>query len=314
MDYQALLDGVVSDVSAYRGQGNVAGYIPTLARADPNKLGIALALEDGSAFAAGEAEETFSIQSISYVFALALALHHQKSALWNHVGREPSGSPFNSIFQLEMERGKPRNPLTSAGAIVVCDQLIGGDTADEALDEMLDFLRERANDESVAIDERLAMSESQAGAFNRSLAYFISAFGNLQNPADEVLSLYYRQCSIAMNCRQLARAALYLAFDGADPVTGDAVTVASRARRINALMLTSGHYDNSGDFAFRVGLPGKSAVSGAIMAVIPGTGAVCVWSPGLNAAGTSLVGALALERLVERTGWSLFGHSSTPSA
>jgi glutaminase len=308
MDYQALLADVVKDVSAYRGQGNVAGYIPTLARADANKLGIALVLEDGSSFAAGDAEETFSIQSISYVFALSLALHHQKSALWNHVGREPSGSPVNSIFQLEMERGKPRNPMTSAGAIVVCDQLIGSDSPDEALEEMIDFLRERANDESVAIDEGLAMSESQAGAFNRSLAYFISAFGNLQHPADQVLSLYYRMCSIAMNCRQLARAALYLACDGKDPVTGDAVTVASRARRINALMLTCGHYDNSGDFAFRVGLPGKSAVSGAILAVIPGTGAVCVWSPGLNAAGTSLVGALALERLVERTGWSLFGQ------
>jgi glutaminase len=308
MDYQSLLNDVINDVSAYRGQGTVAGYIPTLARADANKLGIALVLEDGSAFAAGDAEETFSIQSISYVFALSLALHHHKSALWNHVGREPSGSPVNSIFQLEMERGKPRNPLTSAGAVVVCDQLIGSDSADEALAEVIDFLREQAKDESVAIDEGLAMSESQAGAFNRSLAYFISAFGNLQNPADQVLSLYYRMCSIAMNCRQLARAALYLAFDGKDPATGDAVTVSSRARRINALMLTCGHYDNSGDFAFRVGLPGKSAVSGGILAVIPGTGAVCVWSPGLNAAGTSLVGALALERLVERTGWSLFGH------
>jgi glutaminase len=308
MDYQALLDEVVSDVSAYRGQGTVAAYIPTLARADPEKLGIALALEDGAVFAAGDAAEAFSIQSISYVFALSLALDHQKSALWNHVGREPSGSPVNSIFQLELSRGKPRNPMTSAGAIVVCDQLIGGDTADEALDEVLEFLRERSNDEAVAIDEGLAMSESQAGAFNRTLAYFISAFGNLQSPAEEVLSLYYRICSIAMTCRQLARAALYLAFDGLDPVTGKLVTVASRARRINALMLTCGHYDNSGDFAFRVGLPGKSAVSGAILAFIPGTGAVCVWSPGLNAAGTSLVGALALERLVERTGWSLFGH------
>jgi glutaminase len=264
-------------------------------------------LQDGSTFATGDADEAFSIQSLSYVFALSLALHHQKSALWNHVGREPSGSPVNTIFQLEMERGKPRNPMTSAGAIVVCDQLIGNDSADEAVEEMLGFLRERSNDEQVAIDEGLAMSESQAGAFNRSLAYFIAAFGNLQNPVTEVLSLYYRICSIAMSCRQLARAALYLAFDGRDPATGDAVTVASRARRINALMLTSGHYDNSGDFAFRVGLPGKSAVSGGILAIIPGTGAVCTWSPGLNAAGTSLVGALALERLVERTGWSLFG-------
>lgn len=308
MDYHALLEDVVSDVSAYRGQGNVAAYIPTLARADPKKLGIALALEDGSVFAAGAADEAFSIQSISYVFALSLALDHQKSALWNHVGREPSGSPVNTVFQLEMAAGKPRNPLTSAGAIVVCDQLMDSDSADETLDEMIGFLRERSGDEGVAIDENLAMAESQAGTFNRSLAYFISAFGNLQNPADEVLSLYFRMCSIAMNCRQLARAALYLAFDGLDPVGGTAVTIPSRARWVSALMLTCGHYDNSGDFAFRVGLPGKSAISGGIVAVIPGTGALCVWSPGLNAAGTSLVGAMALERLVERTGWSLFGR------
>jgi glutaminase len=308
MDYQALLEEVLKDVSAYRGQGSVAGYIPALARADPTKLGIALALEDGSVFSAGDGEETFSIQSIAYVFSLSLALHHHKSALWNHVGREPAGSPVNSIIQLEMEKGKPRNPLISAGAIVVCDQLIGQESADSAIAELLGFLRERADDESVAIDEGLAMSESQAGEFNRSLAHFISAFGNLQNKVAEVLSLYYRQCSIAMSCRQLARAALFLAFDGMDPVGGDAVTIASRARRINALMLTCGHYDNSGDFAFRVGLPGKSAVSGGILAIIPGTGAVCTWSPGLNAAGTSLVGALALEQLVERTGWSLFGH------
>jgi glutaminase len=312
VDYQALLDDVLADVSAYRGQGNVAGYIPTLARSDPHKLGIALAMGDGSVFTAGDAEEGFSIQSLAYVFALSLALEHMKSALWNHVGREPSGSPLNSIFQLELERGKPRNPMTSAGAIVVCDQLIGARSADEALDEMLAFLRKRGGDAAIAIDEGLAMSESQAGAFNRSLAFFIAAFGNLTNPVADVLSLYFRICSIAMSCRQLARAALYLAFDGRDPASGEAVTVASRARRINALMLTCGHYDNSGDFAFRVGLPGKSAVSGAILALVPGTGAVCVWSPGLNAAGTSLVGATALERLVERTGWSLFGHGVNP--
>ncbi|HMC91599.1 MAG TPA: glutaminase, partial [Allosphingosinicella sp.] len=126
------------------------------------------------------------------------------------------------------------------------------------------------------------------------------------NPVEEVLSFYYRQCSIAMTCRQLARASLFLAFDGTDPATAAQITIPSRSRRINALMLTSGHYDNSGDFAFRVGLPGKSSVSGAILAIAPGHGAVCTWSPGLNAAGTSLAGAMALERLVERTGWSIF--------
>ncbi|HEY0112708.1 MAG TPA: glutaminase [Allosphingosinicella sp.] len=306
MDHQALLRDVLSDVEAYRGQGKVASYIPALAQADPRKLGIALVLGNGEVVTAGDADEPFSIQSISYVFGLSLALHHVKAALWNHVGREPAGSPVNSIVQLEMEKGRPRNPMTSAGAMVVCDQLIGGRGPDEALGEVLGFLRERCGEEAISIDENLAMSESRAGAFNRSLAHFIAAFGNLTNPVDQVLSLYYRQCSIAMTCRQLAQAALYLAFDGSDPRTGDEVTTPSRSRRINALMLTSGHYDNSGDFAFRVGLPGKSAVSGGILAVIPGKGAACVWSPGLNAAGTSLAGAMALERLAERSGWSIF--------
>jgi glutaminase len=306
MDYQQLLDAVMSDVQAYRGQGKVASYIPALARHDPGRFGIALMLRDGTTYAAGEADEPFSIQSLSYVFALSLALHHVKSALWNHVGREPAGSPANSIIQLEMERGKPRNPMTSAGAIVVADQLIGNRSADEAAEELIDFLRERAGDETIGVDESLLMSESKAGAFNRSMAFFIAAFGNLANPPEAVLSLYYRMCSVAMSCRQVARAALYLACDGTDPLTGDAVTISTRARRINALMLTSGHYDNSGEFAFKVGLPGKSAASGAILAVIPGVGAVCVWSPGLNASGTSLVGSIALEQLAERTGWSIF--------
>lgn len=306
MDYQALVDDVLADVTAYKGQGNVASYIPALAQADPSKLGLALVLNDGSSFCAGDADEPFSIQSISYVFALCLALHHVKASLWNHVGREPAGSPVNSILQLEMEKGRPRNPLTSAGALVVCDQLIGADGADVAVGELVGFLRDRSGDDGVGIDERLAMSESRAGAFNRSMAHFIAAFGNLAHPVEDVLSVYYRICSVAMSCRQLAQAALFLAFDGVDPRSGDAVTIPSRSRRINALMLACGHYDNSGDFAFRVGLPGKSAISGGILAVIPGTGAACVWSPGLNVAGTSLAGAMALERLAERTGWSVF--------
>jgi glutaminase len=305
-DYQALVDGILSDVQAYRGQGTVPNYIPALAQADPNKFGIALVLKDGSTYAAGDADQPFTLQSISYIFTLSLALHHVKGALWNHVGREPSGSPVNSIVQLELEKGKPRNPLISAGAIVVTDQLIGTRGADAAVEELLAFLRERSGEEGIGIDEGLAMSESRAGAFNRSLAHFIAAFGNMLNPVEEVLSAYYRQCSVAMTCRQLARAALFLAFDGVDPRTGDTVTVASRSRRTNALMLTCGHYDVSGDFAFRVGLPGKSAVSGGILAIVPGTGAVVVWSPGLNTAGTSLVGSVALESLAERTGWSVF--------
>ena len=306
IDLQQLVDSVLADVESCRGQGEVARYIPALAKVDPTKLGIAIALGDGSTFVAGDGDEPFSIQSISKVFTLSLALGHVRAALWDHVGREPSGSPFNSIVQLEAEKGKPRNPLINAGAIVVCDQLKGERSADAAVEEILAFLRERSGDPGIGIDDVVATSEAEAGSLNRSLAYFLRAFGNLDNPPEQVLSVYFRQCAIAMSCRQLARASLYLAFDGRDPLTGEAVVIASRARRINALMLTCGHYDNSGDFAFRIGLPGKSGVGGGVVAIIPGTGAVCVWSPGLNAAGTSFAGAAALEKLVERTGWSVF--------
>lgn len=306
MDWQQIVDEVLGTAEVYRGHGDVATYIPALSKVDPRKLGIAVALRDGSTYVAGDADEPFSIQSISKVFSLSLALQHVGPALWNHVGREPSGSPFNSIVQLEAERGKPRNPLINPGAIVVCDQLIGDRNADAAVEELLKFLRERSGEPGISIDEQVALSESHYGFLNRSLANFVAAFGNLKNPVEEVLSVYFRQCSIAMSCRQLAKAALYLACDGADCGTGEAIILPMRARRINALMLTCGHYDNSGDFAFRIGLPGKSGVGGGILAVVPGTGTVAVWSPGLNAAGTSLAGAVALEKLVERTGWSIF--------
>jgi glutaminase len=306
MDLQKLVEGALEDAEVYRGHGDVASYIPALAAVDPRKMGIAIACRDGSTYAAGDADEPFSIQSISKVFALNLALDHVGAQLWNHVGREPSGSPFNSIVQLEQEKGKPRNPLINAGAIVVCDAIMGDGTADQAVYEILTLLQDLSRDATISIDQNVAISESQAGFLNRSLAYFVSAFGNLSNPVEEVLSVYFRQCAISMSCRQLARAALYLAFDGRDPATGDAVTISHRARRINSLMLTCGHYDNSGDFAFRIGLPGKSGVGGGILTIVPGFGSICVWSPGLNAAGTSLAGAVMLEKIVERTGWSVF--------
>jgi glutaminase len=306
MDLQKLVEGALEDAQVYRGHGDVASYIPALAAVDPRKMGIAIACRDGSTYAAGDADEPFSIQSISKVFALNLALDHVGAQLWNHVGREPSGSPFNSIVQLEQEKGKPRNPLINAGAIVVCDAIMGDGTADQAVYEILTLLQDLSRDATISIDQNVAISESQAGFLNRSLAYFVSAFGNLSNPVEEVLSVYFRQCAISMSCRQLARAALYLAFDGRDPATGDAVTISHRARRINSLMLTCGHYDNSGDFAFRIGLPGKSGVGGGILTIVPGFGSICVWSPGLNAAGTSLAGAVMLEKIVERTGWSVF--------
>lgn len=306
VDLQEALDGALKDVSAYQGQGVIPTYIPALAQVGPRKLGVAVALGDGRSFAAGDADEPFSIQSISNVFALSMVLQQVGGALWNRVGKEASGSPTSSIVQLELEKGKPRNPLINAGALVVADQLIDDHDPDVAVEALLTFLRERCGEESIAIDQKVAISESQAGSLNRSFANFIAAFNNLHHPVEDVVSIYFRQCAIAMSCRQLARAALYLAFDGCDPLTGDQVILANRCRRILALMMTCGHYDNSGDFAFRIGLPGKSGVGGGILAVAPGHGAIAAWSPGLNAAGTSLAGSVLLEKLVERTGWSIF--------
>ncbi|MEO0981962.1 MAG: glutaminase [Pseudomonadota bacterium] len=303
---QGLVDAALAAAEPCRGRGRVADYIPALAAVDPNKLGFAVALLDGQTAAAGDADVAFSIQSVSKVFTLAMALQRAGEGLWNCVGREPSGSPFNSIVQLESEGGLPRNPLINAGAIAVTDRLIGDAGADATVEALLAFMRARAGDDTAYIDEAVAASEAATGARNRSLAYFMAAFDNLTHPVETALSVYFRQCALALSCRQLARAGLFLANGGRDPASGAQVVSEERCRRINAVMLTCGHYDNSGDFAFRVGLPGKSGVGGGILVVAPGRGAAAAWSPGLNAAGTSLAGSAALEHFTDAAGWSVF--------
>lgn len=300
------IDAAFEAATAYCGKGRVANYIPALAEVDPSKFGMAVALADGSYVCAGDADEAFSIQSVSKVFTLALALERFGDAIWDCVGREPSGSSFNSIVQLETELGKPRNPLINAGAIATTDRLIDNRSADETAAQILSFMRERAADTSVYIDDRVATSEATSGARNRSLAHFMAAFKNLSHPVETNLSVYFRQCAIAMSCRQLARAGLFLAFGGKDPVTDKRVISAQHCRYINAIMLACGHYDNSGEFALHVGLPGKSGVGGGILAIAPGRGAIAVWSPGLNSAGTSLVGSTALQHFTHSVGWSIF--------
>jgi glutaminase len=289
------------------GKGKVADYIPALAGVDPRHLGIALALPDGSMHVAGDADVAFSAQSVSKVFTLAMALRRLGSDLWTSVGREPSGSAFNSIVQLESEHGVPRNPFINAGAIATTDRLIDGRDTDMVVAEIAAFMQARAEDSTVGIDQDVAASESATGARNRSLAHFMAAFGTLRHPVETVLGVYFQQCALAMSCRQLARAGLFLACNGRDPRTGEQLLPPHRARRINAIMLGCGHYDNSGEFAFRVGLPGKSGVGGGILCIAPGRGAIAVWSPGLNAAGTSFAGAAALEHFAWATGWSVFG-------
>lgn len=294
------------DVQSRIGEGRVADYIPALARIDPRQFGLALHTCSGETAAVGSCRQGFSIQSVSKVFTLTLALGRVGDALWQRVGREPSGSPFNSIVQLEREQGIPRNPLINAGALVVTDAILAGRAPQVAVAEILSYLRELSDDMDIKVDREVAQSEADTGFRNASLANFIKSFGNLVHPVEHVLETYFNQCALRMNCVQLARAGLFLAHEGVDPLTGHRVVDGQAARRINAIMMTCGHYDASGDFAFRVGLPGKSGVGGAILAIAPRQAAVAVWSPGLNAAGNSLVGSLALESLSRRTGWSVF--------
>ena len=235
-----------------------------------------------------------------------LAINRLDDGLWRRVGREPSGSPFNSIVQLEQERGIPRNPFINAGALVVTDAVIAGAQPAEAIVDIAGFMRRLAMDEEVSIDPEVAASEEETGFRNASLAYFLKSFDNLKSPVTDVLQVYFNQCALRMTCRQLARAGLFLAQDGLDPLNRIQVTSPERTRRINAVMMTCGHYDASGDFAFRVGLPGKSGVGGGILAIAPRRAAIAVWSPGLCEAGNSLVGAMALQRLAVITGWSVF--------
>jgi glutaminase len=301
-----ILDLVTREMQGHLGHGRVADYIPALERIDPGQFGIAIATVDGQLISAGDAGTPFSVQSISKVFTLTMALEKLGGALWKRVGKEPSGSPFNSIVQLENERGIPRNPLINAGALVVTDALLANGDPTELIADITRFMRRGADDETVSIDPEVARSEGETGFRNASLANFLKAFKNIESNVNDVLQVYFHQCALSMNCRQLSRAGLYLAHAGTDPLHAARVTSAQRTRRINALMMTCGHYDASGDFAFRVGLPGKSGVGGGILAIAPGRASIAVWSPALNEWGNSHVGVLALERLGNLTGWSVF--------
>lgn len=310
MDFQALLDEITATLQAeLRAQGvsgQVAQYIPALARVPATHFGMALRTADGQEAVAGDGALPFSIQSISKVFTLTLAMQHlSEDKLWARIGREPSGTAFNSLIQLELEHGTPRNPFINAGAIAVADRLVGvyGDAACRAL---CAFLSELAG-EPIGYDKEVAASEAATGFRNQALANFMKSFGSIDHTVDAVLDLYFHQCSLSMSCLQLARAAAYLCRDGAHPLRGGAPLMTERqTRRINALMLTCGTYDAAGEFAYRIGLPCKSGVGGGILAVVPDQLSLVVWSPALDETGNSVLGQKALELFTRRTGLSIF--------
>lgn len=301
----ASLEELLDIVRPLIGHGHVADYIPALANVNPNQLGIAVCMANGEVFTAGDADQRFSIQSISKVFALTAALtRFSEDELWSRVGREPSGQAYNSLIQLEFEKGKPRNPFINAGALVVADMLQSRLSAPKQ--RMLELLRKLANSTDIYIDRKVADSEFEHMARNAAIAYLMKSHGNFNNDVKTVLKSYFSYCAIHMNCIELATAFSFLAKKGL-PCHRNKRLVSERCtRRLNALLATCGLYDESGDFAFRVGMPAKSGVGGGIVAVIPGKLTVCVWSPELNEFGNSLAGTALLELFSERFGHSIF--------
>lgn len=304
IDYKEVIDKIHADLSKTYGRGKVANYIPALAEIDPKQYGIAVATTDGELYMAGGAQTRFSIQSISKVYTLALVYQIWGDDLWKFVGREPSGNAFNSLVQLEHEHGIPRNPFINAGALAVTDRLISHYPSSKVV--LLDFIRSLAGSEDIYYDKIVARSEQENAYRNLALAHFMKSFGNIENDVDTLIDVYCNQCSVAMNCVELAKSFLFFAHRGLNPHTGERILSVSASKRLSALMFTCGFYDESGDFAFKVGMPGKSGVGGGVVAIIPGKLSIAVWSPELNPHGNSCIGIDTLERFTTDIGISIF--------
>jgi len=305
MNYESILKEIQKEIQPLFKEGKVADYIPALANINPHQFAMSLQLLDGTTYHIGDTSRKFSIQSISKVFSFTLALHLYGKNLYKNVGHEPSGNSFNSLIQLEYEKGIPRNPFINAGAIVTTDLLINK-YKDETFSKILAFIQEVSADNSIDFDNEVVKSEEEHGFRNFALINMMKSFKNISNDTSRVINEYFKHCSLSMNTQQLCRAMLFLANHGMDPISNRQFITASQAKRINSLMLTCGHYDASGDFAFQVGLPGKSGVGGGIVAVVPGVMSICVYSPQLNKKGNSLIGTKALELFTTKTGLSIF--------
>ncbi|MDQ0314744.1 glutaminase [Amorphus orientalis] len=299
-----LLAEIANDAPRYYGQGRVNTSIPKLAAVDPNQFAIAVATLDGDVATAGSANVPFSIQSISKVFSLCLALSYVGEDLWDRVGRNPSGMRFNSLTRVELEKGRPANPFVNPGALVVADCLV--ERAATPIHTFVGYLRKFAKSARIGIDYDVARSELSMAFRNFAAASLLKDYGNLHGDPNGIVYAYTHFCAATMSCVELARAALPLANEGRDPATGQELLPPGRSRRINALMLTCGLYDAAGDFAYRVGLPAKSGVGGAIVAVVPNRMAISVWSPELDELGNSVAGFAALERLAREADLSVF--------
>ena len=307
MNYQKILDEIYSEIQPELSSGTVADYIPALAAVDKEQFAMTLTLPDGTVYSVGDSKKKFSIQSISKVFTFTLALQLYSKELYKRVGVEPSGNAFNSLVQLEYENGIPRNPFINAGAIAITDSLISHYKDEyKTLEVIMQFIRDISCNPILSFDQIVAKSEMEYGDRNLALARLMKSFGNFKNDVPKVVMMYCKHCAITMNTEELSRAMMFLAFGGTDPISKKTFVSSSKAKRINAVMLTCGHYDASGEFAYHVGLPAKSGVGGGIVATVPGTMSIAVWSPALNRYGNSHAGTIALEKFTTKTGLSIF--------
>ena len=303
MDYKKIMEDIHKEILPFADKGKQADYIPALAKVNPDQFGMCLKTVGGEEFPYMQADTRFSIQSIAKVFALAMGLSIKGESLWEKVGKEPSGTAFNSLVQLEIEKGKPRNPFINAGAIVVADILLS--ELDDAEGEFLRFVRALSGNDAVGYNMEVAVSERQTGYLNAAIANLLKYHGTIENDIEKVLMFYFKMCSVEMSCRELAHA--FLAFTNHVPFDFAGYRLSqSRIKRLNAVMQTCGFYDEAGEFSYLVGLPGKSGVGGGIVAIYPSQYSVAVWSPRLNGKGNSVMGIKALELLTTETKESIF--------
>lgn len=304
MDYQEILHEIRDEVMRLEKKGAVADYIPELKYVNADKFGMYLYSVENEGYCFGDYDEKFSVQSITKVFSLVLAMRVLDRDIWKRVGVEPSGDPFNSLTLLEYENGIPRNPFINSGALVVADILLTYYQNPKLA--YLNFVRRISGNPDIDFNEKVAQSEKEHGYRNASLTNLMKSFGNIHNDVNDVLDLYFYQCSIEMSCQDLAKAFQIFANKGKLLDCDEVFIEPRQAKRINAIMQTCGFYDESGEFSFRVGLPGKSGVGGGIVAVHPGHYSTAVWSPRLNKRGNSYLGIEVLERLTTKTGFSIF--------
>lgn len=307
----SVVGDIVKKISDSGDKGEATRQIPELSGVDTEQFGIAILTREGEMVCGGDSDTPFSLQSISKAFSLELVLKAHGDGLWERVGRDPSGDPYNSVIDLERQKGYPRNPFVNAGALIVVDMLLDTLKPEEEVEAVVEFVGTLLDGDEFTLNDKVADSDEGSGSLNRAMLNIANHFGNVRNPIDKIMKAYVRQCAIELSCRQLARVGRFLMLEGADEEANRDPEALRRSRRILSLMMTAGLYDGAGEFAYRVGLPAKSGIGGGILAIAPNTASIAVWSPGLDESGNSKMGTLALEMLTDRLDWSIFGKIKT---